>query len=186
MMYYLRIIENKLWFFRGQSDISWELKPKVGRKPYSEINDSQVFNAFKRQAIEYVKKRPKNDWEWLAIAQHHGLATRLLDWSSNPLNAAFFAVEQNVDTDSVIYAVQFKYTADIDNTLPMDQNKLSIFRPYRVVPRITSQNGLFSIHPNPYESVSYNTDGIYKLHRIIIENEFRAILKSELSYYGIN
>lgn len=89
--------ENKLWFFRGQSDILWDIKPKVGREPYVNIHDKQVFNAFKRQAIEYVNNRPLNDWEWLAIAQHHGLATRLLDWTNNPLNAAFFAVYNYIE-----------------------------------------------------------------------------------------
>lgn len=49
-------------------------------------------------------KESYNDWDMLTIAQYHGLATRLLDWSFNPLVAAYFAVKDFEDCDAVIYA----------------------------------------------------------------------------------
>ena len=60
----------------------------------------------------YIDSVPTSAWNWLAIAQHHGLPTRLLDWSRNPLVAAFFAVERAHDDDSVVYA--FKYNKHVD------------------------------------------------------------------------
>lgn len=90
-----RYREDKRWIFRGHSNPDWELTPKAGRDPYSSVDDSLVFEAWKGQAVEYIQARPQNDWEWLAIAQHHGLATRLLDWTLNPLNAAFLLQEKN-------------------------------------------------------------------------------------------
>ena len=49
-------------------------------------------------------KESYNDWDMLTIAQYHGLAARLLDWSFNPLVAAYFAVKDFEDCDAVIYA----------------------------------------------------------------------------------
>lgn len=66
--------------------------PKAGRSPYDKHNDEETFYAWKRQAMIFLKES-YNDWDMLTIAQHHGLATRLLDWSFNPLVAAYFAVK---------------------------------------------------------------------------------------------
>lgn len=177
---------DKLWYFRGQSNPEWDILPKAGRKPYNEIDDSAVFKSFKRQAIEYLQTRPNSDWEWLAIAQHHGLPTRLLDWTSNPLVASFFAVKEHLDKNAIIIAAKFKSQVPEDAINPMQWEHTSVFRPYRVVPRITRQGGLFSIHPNPNEPISKSTKGISDFKKVEIHSNYRSKLLSELLYYGIN
>ena len=54
------------------------------------------------------QSRPHNDWELLMLAQHHGVATRLLDWSYSPLVAAFFATRPGHDEDRAVWRLDWQ------------------------------------------------------------------------------
>lgn len=177
---------DKRWVFRGHACSEWKVLPKIGRPPYAGVDDQKVFEAWKRQAVEYITARPQSNWEWLAVAQHHGLATRLLDWTTNPLNACFFAVREKHAGDAIVFAAQFKYTVASESNNPLTHRNLSVFRPHRVVPRITRQGGLFTVHPEPTVPLEPGTADVIDLHRIVISADYRDALLSELSYYGVN
>ncbi|WP_455154037.1 FRG domain-containing protein [Cupriavidus campinensis] len=178
---------DKRWLFRGHAHLDWTLTPKAGRDPYRKIDDQVVFHSWRRQAVAYVTARPQNDWEWLAVAQHHGLATRLLDWSSNPLVASYFAVREALPGDAVVYAAKFKSAVPPEEKgSPKEFRELAVFRTHRIADRITNQGGMFTIHPDPTSPIRSDSTGVLGLEVIRIAEAFRPKLRAQLSYYGFN
>jgi hypothetical protein len=177
---------DKRWVFRGQSNAAWPLLPKAGRAPYSDIGDRVVFETWKRRAVEYVTHRPASDWDWLAIAQHHGLATRLLDWTFNPLNAAYFAVREASPSNAVVYAVLPKYYSKAEDSSPMDVSRIEFYRPNGFAPRIVRQAGLFSVHTTPFRSLQEEDSDIAGFKRFEIANSAREEVTAQLAFYGIS
>jgi hypothetical protein len=97
--------KNGEWIFRGVRQNTYELIPKIGRPesrkgvgsgkslPYDRNAEETLIRHFVRSAGPYVRHIPKTRLEWLALAQHHGMFTRLLDWTESLLVVAYFAVE---------------------------------------------------------------------------------------------
>jgi hypothetical protein len=108
-------------WYRGQADASHELTPGVFRKNFLEarsfsgpvasmvsptefgVGFERVFNAaFQRRAAAFLPPGVSLT-EAYFLMQHHGMPTRLLDWSTNPLAALFFAVNQDYEKDGAVF-----------------------------------------------------------------------------------
>ena len=142
-----------LTLFRGQR-CDWPLRPKIARVDLlggtQREAERLMLATFCREAIAHLGIMPENDWEWLAIGQHHGLPTRLLDWTKNPLAALWFAVtEPASDGPGIVWVLQ-PHQRDIlyanGAESPFDGTEIRVFEPRHVSPRIRAQAGLFTVH----------------------------------------
>jgi len=111
---------NEYWSFRGQRNKDWNLAITPRTDSTESFNyEENLYQYQKRmlndRTLDYMIE--KNPWWWLFHAKHHRLHTRLLDWTSNPLVAIYFAVENILSaqhipegdlksTDSAVYALK--------------------------------------------------------------------------------
>lgn len=160
------------WIFRGVRQSTYELIPKIGRPesrkekgsgknlPFDRAAEETMIRHFIRSAGPYVKHIPATRLEWLALAQHHGMSTRLLDWSESLLVAAYFAVQDTRDCTSppMIYCVRDVPLAPQDKHDKLDDlEDVMLYYPPHISPRIPAQTGLFTVHKNPDQAFNPST-----------------------------
>lgn len=180
-----KLLKDRLWIFRGQNSVDWKLIPKAGRPDYIGSDFKELLGSFKRRAVEFISVRPENTWDWMCLAQHHGLPTPLLDWTFNPLVAAYFAVMPYCDEDCSIHAFRpvYHFTDDKD---PFNCTGVGRFRPRGVATRVIRQSGGFTFHAPSSLPLEEGMRSDEKLIRYVIKKSYRKEMIYELDRYGIN
>jgi hypothetical protein len=179
--------EAKLWY-RGHSDIAYWLRPSVGREQsyagqkriLKQDQEISLLHRFRRRSYPHVQ-RAMTAGEAIFLARHHGLPTRLLDWTANALVALYFTCIEHAEgknrKDGKLWAMRRRTgTIDLDAfELAQQKDEKELFKyldrhPERVAPngthrairmvhpfynspRLLAQDGAFTIHSNPRKAV---------------------------------
>ncbi len=107
--------QSLAWAFRGLKSDQWLLRTSLERLDAPPIYEAERYlvSTFQRRAHHYISDPPDIDdeLEWLALMQHHGAPTRLLDWTKSPYVALFFAVRDATETagNSALWAIDLDW-----------------------------------------------------------------------------
>ncbi|ELK5320546.1 FRG domain-containing protein [Vibrio vulnificus] len=192
--------------YRGQSDIGWPLTPSIGRLHHVmnrkvihsswDSFEQSILTQFKRLSEPYLKSKPLTRLEWLVEAQHYGLSTPLLDWSTSPLKALYFAVENPLYDlkDAAVYVIQ-------PDSVRWESESLEAFRylefyfPKHTNERIVAQDACFTVFPYPQTTAplddlknenSFSAKSLRSIRTIRIPSEQKEKLRKQLSDIGIH
>ena len=197
------------WAFRGERDERWPLYSSlsrylqnfgVDRGAWPE-QEGRILRVFKRKAHQFLVQPPEpdDDFQWLALMQHHGAPTRLIDFTWSPYVAAFFALERTL-TDGVVWAMN---PGAIDSSragrprrmdprnkgnfsryyLKGDHRFIWMGEPHTMNRRLIAQSGTFAV-PGvldvPIEEILSDRDQENILAKFVLTNAVREVGMREL------
>jgi hypothetical protein len=181
--------------FRGQRR-NGNLLPGIARKTPSldtTEKEKKLLVEFLRIGQMKISADSRSELELMILAQHFGLHTRLLDWTSNPLAALWFACADASPGVVYVYALDahdhLLTTTEAIN--PFDIARTQILRPNLGNERIAAQQGWFTLHKFSEHSKSFvplerNADIGHKIDEFVIPADKREDILRSLDRFGIN
>ena len=189
--------KRELTLFRGQ-DVDKPLLPKIARDSPTKdrtTHEQEMLRDLRRIGCGYLPAIREDDWDLLARAQHFGMATRLLDWTSNPLAALWFAAKDlNKESSGFVYF----YTPTKEHILtdergdsPFNTGRTSVFRPTWNNLRITAQCGWFTVHRfsnkfGRFVPLDDNPNVNANIDKWEIQGEDKHFIIEDLDQLGVN
>lgn len=194
------LIPNERSLYRGQP-VDRPLLPLIARNEYRgdlAATEAKFLSEFRRRAHAFHDVADKSDWQLLALAQHVGAPTRLLDWSQHPLAALWFAVAEHRDgslEQAVVWKLNYKdedlVSPDELARSPFELNDTKIYQPDHINPRIAAQASYFSVHKYWEKDSKYlplEKQGKFenRLRKLLVRKGMEKKLFVELGLLGYN
>jgi hypothetical protein len=212
--------QDNRFAFRGHPDSSYKLVPSIYRRPfgvdslqhgYFNLNllEKDVLRKIKRNSAAYNLKT-KSDLELLAIAQHHGLPTRLLDWSEDFITALYFAINDpsKKGVEGCVWCAELppregflqndKVNLEGLQSSLLKEHKVLFIRPEYTSERMFVQKGLFSVFyldsidsnttpmPNRADHWLEESSRVVKLTKVSISPSAKLVIHQEMTRLGIS
>jgi hypothetical protein len=139
--------------YRGQANYDWEPIPSWFRGRWLGIGNQHLLDEWKWRAARFASPIPQDDVEWLVLAQHFGLPTPLLDWTTSPLVALYFACDDSAmtDKDGCVWISSLNHFEKATHTLTISPFTERRDRPFAINAvgknaRSSAQDSILTLH----------------------------------------
>lgn len=192
--------------WRGQANHEWPLMSSLVRAISASVPpDNTIIEALEKKILAEADSwitefgesvQFKEDVSRLIYLQHHGVPTRLLDFTQDPLVGLFFAAE-NLDTvDGRVFAILYpkkgvlKKAPNLSDIAKLKQADLRFWQPEKLedeFPRIRAQKGILAIGKLPTAAFRQQiTDSLTGTKRFLLAEEIRRCTSIAAKFYSMD